>query len=1139
MTKVRVTVRARNAVFGAAIAVITAAGQPATAQAPPGKPVDGRVEVSAQDFKPVFLDQRLIYPGTSVSLGVEPRVDVMRYMYEERHCWSKWFGGIWCKWVETSRGSGLPVAQTPLVLRLASNGAPAAAGVVSPVQAASRLDPELHLPEGQYSFTLPLSAAAMQQGAFTQGYRLEGRLAPRHGPGANDTVRQPCSPHFNGQYCSQGQFVVTVQEVDVTERQAQLEKFLEVRRSYAEVSSPNTIDFFLRNEIQNGIVRPATARLAAIGQLLLEHTRTHYAGGQLTNPDRGRILELAANVAPTNPHIRNELVAFQIDTGDLATASGLSAQVLKDFQAKEEAGTITVDELRAYAKALRNAGAIHLGETQAVVLADIERAAGAYAKAIDIWKRYLDKATVDRRALAPELAQAYLDHARVLSLLKTPATLERAAESLRDARSLVPRSRQGAVAATTLAGDRLLSIDVPADVGSVPGVKTSMRFLPPGYDRIVHADAVAGVVLIEGRRVDHRGYARLRQGTVERLVGAGAAPLRDASLFGGGVVGLDSQGRLLRLGDTVEQLGGSQTKAFGAAADAQVLAWVEADRPGILQIKVAQTALETDVGAGDVRSVAVSRDGRRVAVLQDVDTARTLKLFAIDPAAPATPSAPVSVELGNLVIDDRTPLLWMASSEHLLVRGQGDIVLVTPAGEARHVRAGPIFAVTGRLTALPGERLAALKVENGLVTNLAIVDVAALFSAGKPLDQSAPNAVALHMIKLQGAIPAEDLTVGGMACADGGCDLQLHARRFAGLLRVYAPNGDARGQRTVPSAVAVSTLQLLPGGNVITHEDAAAGTAHVLDVRMGAAAMPIAAAVGGQVEIIPLAGTAPGAEPLYFAVETDPKGFVARVSTYQGPAQLVAPAALPSGTWRLLREPASPASREQTRIRLLEVVSPPVPPPVDPAAPALSAAEAYKALAPVPVRLLTVSPQGAIDVRTLQLRSPHQVVTIVDDIAIELKRDKLAWASPSGALTFFDLDTCSEVFCQTAEFLVPADGALLVWREVVLPSGRQLELKHWTAASGQLTETTSFCPTCREADPSRAGLYGPVLGAPFALAPGNTALLAPLGQQVGVAGLPGGGWSQQISSGRPVAVHDGSAVIQRDAATFEVWALKE
>ncbi len=344
-----------------------------------GRPVDGRIDVQSAEFKPVFPSGEKVYPGTRLSLGYSFQLDVMRHMHRERECWSKWFGGIDCKYVDHSDGSNAGEDQAPALFRLeAVDSDPKAAG--------DGYDPEPHIPPKSGSLEVGYGGEGDVQYGFTAGVMLTARVGERWGAqGSKGPLnRTSCRNFVDGGTCSQGEYVVKLRGWDVSDREKKLKAYLAKPRTAADLAIGGAVlDYFLVNDVDQvkGVER--RGRLAAS---LLEHVSTHYptVGGEPPQEQRD-ILAIAAELDPGSQQVQAAMVQNRIDSGLLVEAKDANNRSLADLKQAYESGDRTAKTLSSYGTVLRQAGTILAKEYVGSNLDAVSAAAEFYAASVRVW----------------------------------------------------------------------------------------------------------------------------------------------------------------------------------------------------------------------------------------------------------------------------------------------------------------------------------------------------------------------------------------------------------------------------------------------------------------------------------------------------------------------------------------------------------------------------------------------------------------------------------------------------------------------------------------------------------------------------------------------------------------------------------
>ncbi|MGR9471102.1 hypothetical protein [Rhizobium leguminosarum] len=461
--------------------------------------VDGRINVVDDGLKPPFIRDQQFFPGETVELKIDFRVDPMRRMHEDRECWSDWFGGIDCHYVQRSDASGLPASQVPLTLSLRKDNL--IPDVAPAMVKDSPHDTELQFPPSTGTFKFTLNITEPQLSArFSQGYSLVGRVAPKYGnpPALAPIDRRACSPFRNGQYCSQGEYVITINSVDTRVRLEMLNAWLSsTNRNARDVTA--SIDSWMLFKIrpEDGKLEANTNDREKIAASLLQHVESYYqvVTGKVPSPERLPILELARRINPNNPSIASAIVRTQIASGDILSALAENKQNIATFQTQYDSGARTEPVLRGYAEALSNAASILRARSFDLNPGDVRQAADYFNQSAIKWSEYavLENADLEngnRQYIAARMEQSKAG-ARVSDLIPLPDSIA----AMVDARSRLPREQEGIAAAVGNQGSLLIVDDHFSSVGKDGNTQIALAFLPSDTRHIADIDSQGGRLL--------------------------------------------------------------------------------------------------------------------------------------------------------------------------------------------------------------------------------------------------------------------------------------------------------------------------------------------------------------------------------------------------------------------------------------------------------------------------------------------------------------------------------------------------------------------------------------------------------------------------------------------------------------------
>ncbi|RWM14905.1 MAG: hypothetical protein EOR73_25485 [Mesorhizobium sp.] len=1126
--------------------------------------VDGRINVRDDSLRPVFLDDLKFYPGTKVIFRIDFRVDVMRRMYEDRECFTELFGGVWCEYIKRSAGSGIQQDAAPLILDLfeaGQQGGPMAAPVKTiPSRIGANTDPfdaSTHLPAGANEFSILLDDADIQ-GAFTRGYTLRGRVAAKYksGDAYPDIVRRPCDPHRNGEHCSQGEYVVDIVGIDTSAREKMLERYLARKRSYSEISGPDVIDRFMRSEVSDRTIKPRQ-RVDLAARLLVQHAREHHrTDSGIKNEDLRQILEYAVSLDQENVDARNDLVRYHIDAGNLAQAKERGAENLKKFSEDYDTGKKDKDTLRGLAQSLRNGGQIMLKDRAAVDLADVEAANGFFEKALAIWAEYeLGGHPVDA-AEREEIAQLYVDQARVLGLIRTVTAQQRAITKLELARLQLPKKGNGTPTAVSGDGTHFLTASFFQPLAEVAKSRVLVGYLPSDLLLPLQLRHSTGELLLGRLNNGTQSYSTWssrRSLSAEEVVSLPAGlVLNDGRFFGPGLIGLDSAKReLVRIEAASATVLASDFKddaRWSAAEDVPVVAFARFAAEGKVTIWRDEKAVDLDVGSATVERVAVSPAGTHVQVLRKLQTGFEVMLADVEKLAKA--EADSSVPHKFLPLTEATAeLLFTQDGRYALQRASKYLAILPVAGGDLKVI---VLDADASIYAVGGSRLAVLpKDEAGMTDSISSLDIADVYlsavTVDKYLDAPGPQ---MKTLKFVARLPFEGLAVTSQGPSGQAPDapLILLAKELPAVLQVHS----VRGARLAEQRAATwrhGDAVLLPGGKHMTVRDRQANKVRLWDVVNSAEIdnFPGGTTKAGEpvTEIVPILGSENGG---FFLIARDPdSGGVLSVTTYleakkgSGLSYELPRPVQQSGSqadWIFLRQPAGHLISDQPRATFVtaDLKSQQTSP--DP----LLTRQEYDAslalAAPAAVEMVTVDAAGQISLSQDKIRDPGSIVARLRGGFVHRRETGFAYVGPTGESTY--LDDCGPTTrigeCDGASISFSADGKSVT---IARQGTDALDLTTWSVSADGEISSAWRCKACNTvAETVFNPLDGDFVGAQpfsnFALDARGRVLTAYEGG-LGFGVPTDDKWSRKIPFARPVAVVGGMALVQREGTTFELW----
>lgn len=470
------------------------------------------VSIEAKDYTPLF--NRLEFaPGVSVTLVIDGTV--WPYRRFEIHTECK-------KWVSTRPfGNGFCLGEGP-VRRLVANDpaqAPSLPLLLRPVAAngsvlsPTRVCPQMvkssqfsatdrdHIVANKVTFETALllrepdkpeatpedtCKAALEAEVgdpksdlsyLAQSFQLHGYIADKTTNGV-ETRRNQCPGDGPGD-CGTGTYLVRVVGVNSDRRFKAVSSALETRPvSAAQVR--RTIDFWLRNDLVDGTVRPNADRLRRLSDALVKQANTFHRES-VHAAERRAILELATELQPDNNTAQTALVETLVGQGNLLAADKVLQERLPKLREAYEAvnsggadQTVSPEAYVEYASALVSASEVAEGRRGAVIVTDVKLAGNFAGSAVGVMKA-LAARKVNWQASGPQKADAqglYLraleKFAAVSQLWRTPASLDAAANALKEARTFYNRSERGVVVSLSGNGARALIATAPFSVRSAP-----------------------------------------------------------------------------------------------------------------------------------------------------------------------------------------------------------------------------------------------------------------------------------------------------------------------------------------------------------------------------------------------------------------------------------------------------------------------------------------------------------------------------------------------------------------------------------------------------------------------------------------------------------------------------------------------
>lgn len=1120
--------------------------------------VDGRVNVQDDKFQPVFLDGRKFFPGTKVQFDVVSRVSAMRFMYEERVCFTELFGGLWCKYVPTSRESGLGPDKVPLVLTLfdsvQEDAKPIALPhVTEPRHDSSKFDDTIQLPNTVDRFTLAVGAADVQE-HFAKGYVLKGRVAPKYNDGSQylTLTRSSCDPHRNGEYCSQGQFIVTLKTVDTSDREKMLERYLARRRSYAEISSESMVDFFMKNEVKNG--RVAARTLPKIAELIVEHAKVHHQDssqkGQESaapNEELRRILVYAVSLAPESEVARTELVRYHIKSGSLGEAKVQVGEQLKKLTAAYESGDKKPATLVPLAQALRNAGQIALKDRAAVNLRDVEVANAFYERALAIWLEYERLGHPISANERTEMANVNVDQARVLSLIRSRTALERAAAKLDKARHLMPKTGAGLVSSVTGDGLHFLTSTIPNPIAEVGAMQVVASFLPASTWRPMGLSAPSSrLLLVRSKAGAGQEYAL---GTAEEFdeqtyksvsLPDGVQSVRQ---FRGGVAGVDvPQKEFFAFADGKRELIAKDVDdgtPVAAALNAKVFAFARKTDKGKIGVWRDSKLLEFDSKPDGVVGLAVSADGQQVHY-----AARSGKSFEIGianveklAAKPPDTFRRIPVDIPDTAFGD---VILTPDGKYAVHRGKGLVgVLDLASSEFRFAKLpegveAPWFPVSGSNVATVPDA------KDGTITELSVLDAAQIYLAGVPIAkiasaQPAPKTT----LKFQLPLMRSEMTVAAFASTNNQITL------LTSQLPAVLHSRQVGGEEVLEHRIAQwhpRDIQLLSGGKHLIRYAADRSETEIVDLQTGKAVSSysrLSTVNGNSVnEIIPFDRGGTGG---YFRVERNASGAVLSVDVYSSPStkaatHVLSPTSESTGSplaWDLLNKQRVKLASGQGKLLLAAVATAAATP--NEQAKTREAFDAqYLLSAPQALAIAQIDANG-LSTQEVSVRDAASVVAMLGSTIVLRRETGFAALKRDGTLSY--LDECGPKSivgeCLNTRFHYRDNDIITIRR-----TATGFEFVNWVPDETEGAKVSWRCKPC--ADLRASSVVDPFVGTwqyETYLLGKQDLVVAPYAGALGIGKAGDDTWTKKIPPGKPVLLTPTMVMVQKDMAGYEIWRI--
>jgi hypothetical protein len=1080
--------------------------------------IDGHVDVAAPGFTNVFVNDHKLYPGTTLTVQLQSGVDVMRRMYNERECWSEWFGGLFCKWVPRSQGSGAGLDAAPISMQLQG---PAGLADSTPAPLTDGFDPEPHLPPG--TSTIAINLPANIQTGFATGYSIVGRVAPRWGAnGGNGPInRTSCASFVDGGTCSQGQDVIHVTGWDTSTRLNALKTYLARSRTAAElVEGGDALDWFMLNELNGDLVGPATANKATIAGWLLDHVQANYrtpTGGQPPQA-QADILAIAGSLDPSNHKVQAAIVQNRIDRGLLGEAKALNGGELAALKKAYEAHDTSEGTLSAYAEALRAAGTITAQQYANSDVTAVKEAIGFFSESVKIWTEYRNHGYGDALKDRMGIVQANVDAARTLRLLGGADNIHRAVDALNQARSQLPQDRSGYAVTVTPQG-QILTVDATTTIADSPSGPVTVAFAPFGADSVPDSDPAKGVALIR------QGTSLLRfevnPERVTPLAFPPAAVWGRARLGGGGLVGEDMQGHAL-LSVAADGTSKSITSlvaglVWDAARDADVTAFGDPATPGAFTLVRAGQPFSIPAAPGAIAGLALSRDGALVALVTHDGAVDHVQVIGT-----ASGAAPQVLMTSDVPTQARLPLDLQVSSDgaYTLLAGATDVTLGDVNAKTWATISAAPTPVRRSFQPTGGHRFARpTGAADGRVAS--IVELDATSAMGDATNYQLPERQFSNPLGAAVFAIADTRTPSMTILASG----------VAATIRILDATGAV--------GTAYSTAEWRPGATVLSGpfmlvNAASSRLVTVVKPDDTAAARSYAAPANQMVEALPLGVDGYGV--VYRQGEDVLRVDVYGVASTTVLATIAPPATVGGGpaAWRLLRTRAGPATPATASLDLISKApgSPAIPPTTgDRAHDDL----AYAALGSVATDVLSILPGGQSQTAHLSIRDPGTVIAVAAGTPVQRRRTGLAWPDATGMLHYLDTCTGTDTKCGDQRLFVQGADVMVARR-----SNGKLYLQGASASASGLDKSKWECTQCAlpPNDPAKLKvLYPPGFDAPdFAYASGAStrSILFP-SDTLDVIGDGASGWTSRLPFGAPLWLDDHRAIMQVTDERIEIW----